>query len=39
MTQQGINLLRKAGATDQDIRKLAVALSANAGLNTANVMQ
>lgn len=35
MTQQGINLLRKAGARDQEIRKLATALSVNAGLNTA----
>jgi hypothetical protein len=35
MTQQGINLLRRAGATDTELRKLAVALSANAGLNTA----
>lgn len=35
MTQQGINLLRRAGAKDDEIRKLAVALSANAGLNTA----
>lgn len=39
MTQQGINLLRKAGARDQEIKKLAVALSANAGLNAADTMQ
>lgn len=36
MTQQGINLLRRAGATDAQLRKLSVALSANAGLNTAS---
>lgn len=38
MTQQGINLLRRAGARDEDIRRFAVALSANAGLNTANTL-
>lgn len=38
MTQQGINLLRRAGAQDDQIRRLAVALSANAGLNTANTL-
>lgn len=38
MTQQGINLLRRAGATDADLRKLSVALSANAGLNTADTL-
>lgn len=38
MTQQGINLLRRAGAKDADIRKLAVALSANAGLNVADTL-
>lgn len=38
MTQQGINLLRRAGATDAQMRKFAVALSANAGLNTADTL-
>lgn len=38
MTQQGINLLRRAGATDDQLRKLSVALSANAGLNTADTL-
>lgn len=38
MTQQGINLLRKAGAREQEIRRLAVALSASAGANTASTM-
>lgn len=38
LTQQGINLLRRAGAKDDQIRKLAVALSANAGLNAANTL-
>lgn len=38
MTQQGINLLRRAGATDAQLRKLSVALSANAGLNTADTL-
>lgn len=39
MTQQGINLLRRAGAKDAEIRNLAVALSASAGLNTGNALQ
>lgn len=39
MTQQGINLLRKAGAKDADIRKLAVALSAQTGLNAGADLQ
>lgn len=39
MTQQGINLLRRAGAKDDQIRKLAVALSTSAGANTAATMQ
>lgn len=39
MTQQGINLLRRAGAKDDQIRKLAVALSTSAGANTASTMQ
>lgn len=38
MTQQGINLLRRAGAKDAELRKLSVALSVNAGLNAADSM-
>lgn len=34
MTQQGINLLRKAGAKNADIRRLALSISANVGANT-----
>lgn len=38
MTQQGINLLRRAGAKDADLRKLATALAANTGANTADTL-
>lgn len=38
MTQQGINLLRRAGANEAQLKKFAVALSANAGLNTADTL-
>lgn len=38
MTQQGINLLRKAGAQDAEIRKFAVGLSAATGANAASTM-
>lgn len=38
MTQQGINLLRRAGATDVQMRKFSVALAATAGLNTADTL-
>lgn len=38
MTQQGINLLRKAGARDEEIRKFAVSLSAATGANVASTM-
>lgn len=34
MTQQGINLLRRAGAKNADIRRLALSISANVGANT-----
>lgn len=38
MTQQGINLLRKAGATNADIRRLALAISANVGANSGEAL-
>lgn len=38
MTQQGINLLRKAGAKNADIRRLALSISANVGANTGEAL-
>lgn len=38
MTQQGINLLRRAGTSDAQLRQLAVGLSAATGANTANTL-
>jgi hypothetical protein len=38
MTQQGINLLRKAGATNADLRTLATAISGATGATIANTV-
>lgn len=38
MTQQGINLLRKAGADNAAIRRLALAISANTGANSGEAL-
>lgn len=38
MTQQGINLLRRAGAKNTDLRRLTLAIAANAGANSGEAM-